>query len=140
MVTAISEEVAKSVLDGKRWLGEEEAVWAVNITEQVKTRVKGACMVGGWVGLAAARWGWLRRACGLTSASCASLRMCAPPAALNYPRYKIVVHTALGEEKQQGVRIASRFLRDADADNYSSYTYQSDFLWCNVSVFGMYCE
>ena len=88
------------MLDGKKWVGEEEAVWTVSITEQVKNRVK----------------------------------------ALAFPRYKIVVFTVLGEEKQQGVRVASRCLRDADVDNHATHTYNSDHLWCNVSVFGMYCE
>ena len=37
----ISEEVCKQMLDGKSWNGEEEAVWTVQITEQVKNRVKG---------------------------------------------------------------------------------------------------
>lgn len=99
-VAVIAEEVTRSVLEGKQWLGEEEAVWAVSITEQVKSRVK----------------------------------------ALNFPRYKIVVYTVLGEEKQQGVRIASRCLRDSETDNCATYTYSNDHLWCNVAVFGMYVE
>jgi hypothetical protein len=39
----ISEEVCKAMLDGKVWTGEgEETVWAVQIAEQVKNRVRGA--------------------------------------------------------------------------------------------------
>lgn len=39
-VRKIADEVCKAVLDGKKWNGEEEPVWAVQITEQVKARVR----------------------------------------------------------------------------------------------------
>ncbi len=41
VIQKIGEEVVHSVLDGKEWSGEEETVWTVSITEQIKARVKG---------------------------------------------------------------------------------------------------
>merc|ERR1719471_2182076 len=37
-------------------------------------------------------------------------------AELNIPRYKVVVQVTLGEVKNQGVRVASKCLWDADSD------------------------
>jgi hypothetical protein len=68
----------------------------------------------------------------------ASPHTCA--SALNFPRYKIIVQTTVGQQKQQGVRVVSRCLWDVDVDNCSSYTYQSDTLWATVMVFGLYVE
>ena len=61
-------------------------------------------------------------------------------AALSYPRYKIVVQVVLGQSKNQGVKIASRCLWDTETDNYASYTYTSESLWCTAMVFGLYVE
>ncbi len=44
-------------------------------------------------------------------------------AALNYPRYKVVVQVVLGQNKHQGVKIASRCLWDTETDNYASFSY-----------------
>jgi hypothetical protein len=44
---------------------------------------------------------------------------------LNIPRYKIIVQVVLGETKDQGVRVASKCLWDADSDNYASYAYRN---------------
>jgi len=41
-VTKICEEVVHAVLDGKAWSGEEQPLWTVTISEQVKARVRGA--------------------------------------------------------------------------------------------------
>ena len=62
------------------------------------------------------------------------------PAALNFPRYKIIVQAMVGQQKQQGVRVVSRCLWDTDTDSCSSYTYNSDTLWATVMVFGLYVE
>lgn len=40
-VRKAAEEVIRSVLEDKVWNGEDEAVWTVTITEQVKQRVRG---------------------------------------------------------------------------------------------------
>ena len=63
-----------------------------------------------------------------------------PPPAINFARYKIVVQSVVGQQKQQGVRVASRCLWDTDTDNFSTYTYTNDTLWCTVMCFGLYSE
>ena len=68
------------------------------------------------------------------------LSLPAPAAALNFPRYKIIVQAMVGQQKQQGVRVVSRCLWDPDSDSCSTYTYHSDTLWATVMVFGLYVE
>ena len=63
-----------------------------------------------------------------------------PPPAINFARYKIVVQSVVGQQKQQGVRVASRCLWDTDTDNFSTYTFTSDTLWCTVMCFGLWVE
>ena len=94
------EEVVNAALTGKAWNGEEEAVWAVDITEQIKEKVR----------------------------------------AMGFDRYKIVCQIVLGQNKQQGVRVASRCLWDTETDSYASYTFTSDSIWCTAMVFGCYTE
>jgi tctex1 domain-containing protein 2 len=43
----------------------------------------------------------------------------------NFPRYKIVVQSFIGQQKLQDVRIASRCLWDNDYDNHASAAYNS---------------
>lgn len=61
-------------------------------------------------------------------------------AALGFDRYKLVVQVALGENRAQGVHVACRGLWDADSDNYATYAFKSDTLWCSALVFGLYVE
>ncbi len=63
-----------------------------------------------------------------------------PHAALNFPRYKLVVQAMLGEQKSQGVRIASRCLWDVESDNVATFAWQSDSMWCTVMCWGLYME
>ena len=44
-VRKVAEDVVKAVLTDKVWNGEDEAVWTVTITEQVKQRVRGECFI-----------------------------------------------------------------------------------------------
>jgi hypothetical protein len=46
-------------------------------------------------------------------------------AELDYPRYKIVVQVVMGENKLQGVRVASRCLWDPETDNFATYNFRS---------------
>lgn len=46
----------------------------------------------------------------------------------------------VGQQKQQGIRVASRCLWDTATDSVSSFTYNSDSLWATVMVFGLYVE
>ena len=59
---------------------------------------------------------------------------------LNMPRYKIVVQTVLGGIQGQGLTIASKCLWDVNSDNYSSYTFKNNELYCTTMVFGCYNE
>jgi hypothetical protein len=100
LVAKACEEVVCAALAGKAWNGEEEAVWAVDITDQIKDRVR----------------------------------------AMGFDRYKIVCQVVLGQNKQQGVRVASRCLWDTETDNFASYTFDSDAMFCTAMVFGCYTE
>jgi len=95
-VKAVCEEIVNATLQGKAWNGDEEAVWSVDMTEQIKAKV----------------------------------------VAMDFARYKIVVQIVLGQNKNQGVRVASRCLWDTETDNYASYTFSSDAMWCTAMVFG----
>ena len=58
----------------------------------------------------------------------------------NIPNYKIVVQTVIGENKGQGVKVASKCLWDDLNDNYASFTYTNTSLFCTGIVFGIYYE
>ena len=60
--------------------------------------------------------------------------------ALSIPSYKIVVQTVIGEITGQGVRVASKCLWDDQNDNWASFTYQNNSLFCTGIVFGIYYE
>ena len=59
---------------------------------------------------------------------------------LNIPRYKVVVQVTLGENKGQGVRVASRCLWDHKTDNYATLTYKNERYFACAVVFGCYTE
>ncbi len=59
---------------------------------------------------------------------------------LNIPSYKIVVQAVIGEIGGQGVRIASKCLWDDANDNFASFTYSNNSLFCTGIVFGAYYE
>lgn len=44
---------------------------------------------------------------------------------LQFPRYKVVVQTVIGQQKHQDVRIASRCLWDNEHDNHASAVIQT---------------
>lgn len=48
-----------------------------------------------------------------------------PPADLKFDRYKFVVQVYLGQQKSQGVRVASRCLWDHDTDDYCSVSFSN---------------
>ncbi|KEG02076.1 hypothetical protein YYE_02815 [Plasmodium vinckei vinckei] len=55
-------------------------------------------------------------------------------------RYKIVVHAIIGENKKQGIHIASKSLWNVETDNYVSAKYVNDFIFVTVMVFLLYNE
>jgi hypothetical protein len=59
---------------------------------------------------------------------------------LKMPRYKLIVQVTIGQNKDQGVHIASRCLWDTSTDNYASCQYKNSHIWASAIVFGMYTE
>ncbi len=59
---------------------------------------------------------------------------------LSMPAYKLIVSAVLGEVKGQGIKIASKCLWDVQNDNYATFTYQNEKLFCTCMVFGIYYE
>ena len=59
---------------------------------------------------------------------------------LNIPAYKIVVQTVIGQVQGQGIRVASKCLWDDKNDNFASFTYTNNGLFCTGIVFGLYYE
>jgi len=57
---------------------------------------------------------------------------------LNFSRYKIIVQTNLGENKDQSVRVASHCLWESQLDGAAEIKFISEKLWCTVVVIGMY--
>lgn len=55
-------------------------------------------------------------------------------------RYKIVVQGVIGENKKQGVHIASKSLWNVETDNYVSAKYVNDYIFVTVMVFLLYNE
>ena len=51
-----------------------------------------------------------------------------------------MVQSVVGQQKSQGVRVASRCLWDTEVDNFSTYTYTTDTLWATVMCFGLYTD
>lgn len=57
---------------------------------------------------------------------------------LNYSRYKIIAKVLIGEQRGEGVRVATRCLWDPESDNYASSTFMSDSLFCVAVAYGIY--
>ena len=59
---------------------------------------------------------------------------------MNIDRYKLIVSAFIGEVKGQGIKIASKCLWDVANDNYATYTYSTETMFCTCMVFGIYYE
>ena len=59
---------------------------------------------------------------------------------LGYDRFKFVCNVAIGQQKNQSVKIASRFLWDAKRDTWFNCTYSNQQLFAVASVFILYHE
>ncbi|CRG96191.1 dynein light chain type 2, putative [Plasmodium gallinaceum] len=55
-------------------------------------------------------------------------------------RYKIIVQGVIGENKKQGIHIASKSLWNVETDNYISANYVNDSIFVTVMVFLLYNE
>eukprot|EP00483_Globobulimina_turgida_P001220 UN01222 len=56
------------------------------------------------------------------------------------PRYKIVVQTFIGQVKGQSVFIGSRWLWNANTDNYVSVQWKNDYIYVTAMAFATYLE
>jgi hypothetical protein len=59
---------------------------------------------------------------------------------MKIPRFKLGIQVIFGENKGQGMRIASKCLWDVNFDNWASFTYINDKTYCTGIVFGVYFE
>ncbi|VWU50011.1 dynein light chain type 2, putative [Hepatocystis sp. ex Piliocolobus tephrosceles] len=55
-------------------------------------------------------------------------------------RYKIVIQGVIGENKRQGIHIASKSLWNVETDNYVSAKYVNDLIFVTIMVFLIYNE
>ncbi|CAA9988163.1 dynein light chain type 2, putative [Plasmodium knowlesi strain H] len=55
-------------------------------------------------------------------------------------RHKIIVQGIIGENKKQGIHVASKSLWNVETDNYISAKYVNDFIFVTVMVFLLYNE
>ena len=59
---------------------------------------------------------------------------------LGFERYKLVCLVTLGENKSQGVYVVSRCSWDANQDNYVTYNWKKENIFCTITVYGLYFE
>ncbi|KAK7495827.1 hypothetical protein BaRGS_00012817 [Batillaria attramentaria] len=59
---------------------------------------------------------------------------------MNFDRYKIVCNVLIGQKKDQGVMTCSRCVWDEKLDNFASYSFQNEHIFCTATVFGVYTE
>ncbi|XP_076441147.1 uncharacterized protein LOC143280398 [Babylonia areolata] len=59
---------------------------------------------------------------------------------MNFDRYKIVSNVVIGQKKDQAVLMCSRCAWDEKLDNFASYTFQNEHVFCTATVFGIYME
>uniref|UniRef100_H2QP08 Dynein light chain Tctex-type 2B n=1 Tax=Pan troglodytes TaxID=9598 RepID=H2QP08_PANTR len=57
---------------------------------------------------------------------------------MGFDRYKMVVQVVIGEQRGEGVFMASRCFWDADTDNYTHDVFMNDSLFCVVAAFGCF--
>jgi hypothetical protein len=57
---------------------------------------------------------------------------------MGMPRYKIMVHVTVGENKGSGVRVGTRCLWDPAADNMASEMFVNDALFAVCTAYGAY--
>lgn len=57
-----------------------------------------------------------------------------------WTRYKTVVHVVIGENKEQDIRAASRFLWNEKTDSYASSTFSTKSLFALAVCFAIYAD
>lgn len=56
------------------------------------------------------------------------------------PRYKVLVFVAVGDNKGQDMRLASRCLWNTDFDNCVSVSHSTKNIWASAIVYLLYCD
>lgn len=56
----------------------------------------------------------------------------------NWPRYKYVVQVFIGEQRGEGVRLASKCFWDARTDLSAHDSFANESIFCVAAVFGVY--
>ncbi|XP_060065151.1 dynein light chain Tctex-type 5-like [Ylistrum balloti] len=59
---------------------------------------------------------------------------------LKFDRYKIIVIVFIGENKDQGIQIASRCAWDEKVDTFATCNYQNSAIYATATVYGVYNE
>ncbi len=59
---------------------------------------------------------------------------------LDIPRYKLVSFVTMGQLKDQGARVGSRCVWDADHDHYASSSYRNKFIFAVGVIYAIYFE
>lgn len=59
---------------------------------------------------------------------------------LNFKRYKLVCTVTIGQMHDQGVQIGSRYLWDADRDNFAAASFHNRHIFADGSVYALYYE
>lgn len=126
----VIEQVLKAELSGKQYDPQQTGTWTKHIADKIKrgTKCKGPSdyqVNADWDVTATDR------------ESCFDQTLIGT-AVLHYPRYKVLVHVLIGEQKGEGVRVATRCLWDAETDNYTSHTFLNDSLFAVATVYGIY--
>ncbi|CAL8253050.1 unnamed protein product [Merluccius merluccius] len=55
-----------------------------------------------------------------------------------FERYKLVVQVVIGEQRGEGVKMASKCFWDADTDSYAEDLFMNESLFCVAAAFGCY--
>ncbi|XP_061173329.1 dynein light chain Tctex-type 5-B-like [Saccostrea echinata] len=59
---------------------------------------------------------------------------------LDFKRYKLVCTVTIGQKHNQGVQIGSRYLWDADRDNFAAASFHNRHIFADGSVYALYYE
>ncbi|XP_050402970.1 dynein light chain Tctex-type protein 2B [Patella vulgata] len=59
---------------------------------------------------------------------------------LGFDRYKIVANVIIGQKKDVAVLVTSRCAWDEKLDNYVTYTFENEHIFCTACVYGVYSE
>ncbi|KAL5017087.1 hypothetical protein ScPMuIL_006676 [Solemya velum] len=59
---------------------------------------------------------------------------------LDFKRYKIVSAVTIGQKSDQGVRVGSRFLWDAERDNFAASSFSNKHIFAVGEVYAVYYE